>query len=174
MHRSHPTTKVLHAGSRQKVKAKAKAQGESSSTEIARPQLRQLLALLEGQWALLLIGAGGVAVSSAASSSLPQSIGRLVDLISSSCNESGVMKAAQLWSRCKLTACRVLQLLCLGSVATIIHKAVSEMVVHRVGSSLRKKLFAAIITQPQSFFDATPGGELASRLAADVHEVLLF
>ena len=40
----------------------------------------------------------------------------------------------------------------------------------RISSKLRSSLFSKIVTQPMSFFDVTPSGELLSRLTSDTEE----
>lgn len=124
--------------------------------------LRRVLSYLRADWALLLLCLFLAAASVAGTLYIPILVGDAIDCIVAA-GTVDFAAVAQLTLRAALLALAV-------AAAQWLLSALSNHLTFRVVRDVRREAFAHIQVLPLSFLDAHPGGELVSRVIADVDQ----
>lgn len=125
--------------------------------------MRRLLKLARPERHLMVFSALTMAFSSAVSLAVPSYSGKIIDLSLTDANSSSDSPL-----RLLLT---LLGIMTFSGVAGFFRMFWQAQSGHRLVARLRRKLYAAILSQDAAYFDSMEQGDLISRLSSDAHLV---
>jgi ATP-binding cassette subfamily B protein len=132
-------------------------QPEQQAPPRSRVEIRRILALAKPEWRRLSIATFALLVSSGMSLAYPQAIRFMVDALVGGESPLSLDSAAVL----------LVILFAVQSIFSMLRAWLFTVSGERIVTSLRAKLFEAILRQDIEFFDQSRTGELTNRLAAD-------
>jgi hypothetical protein len=144
--------------------AAAAAAADAAQRAKSRASMRRLLSLSAPDARYVVFGFGALVLAAAAQTLIPGLIGKTIDAVTAEDDGSGGGGAA--------AAVRTQMLLLVGaSLGTAVFTGCRgwafSIALARLRVRLRDRLFRSLLVQEQAFFDASPTGELMSRLSAD-------
>ncbi|KAL9952922.1 hypothetical protein ACROYT_G040252 [Oculina patagonica] len=143
-------------------KEKAVAQESNFKKQVKSEDLFRILSLAKPEYKSLAGAIGLLFISSAVTMSVPFCMGKIIDIIYTSSQDTAQMVE---------TLSYVCKILCgvflLGGAANFGRVYLIQTAGQQIIKRLRERLFSAILRQETAFFDKTRTGELINRLSAD-------
>ncbi|XP_044749924.1 ATP-binding cassette sub-family B member 10, mitochondrial isoform X2 [Coccinella septempunctata] len=139
---------------------------KSNNVTLKKSDLKRLLSLAKPEKYYLMGAIGFLLVSSSVTMAVPFSIGKVLDIIYSTSDNSEDAKI-QLNQLCGI----LILVFGVGAVCNFARVYLMSLSGYRMTQALRKKVFSSILRQEQGWFDKRSTGELVNRLSSDTQIV---
>ena len=146
-----------------KTKKAEKKEADAREEATAKKAKTLMWSWVGEQWFLLVIGFPFMFLASLSDLFVPDYTGKIVDALLEE-NYEGPGGAFELLKQWMI-------ILCFGAACTFIQTSLYGLTGERIGNSLRKRLFKALINQDIEFYDENRTGELLSRISSDTQIV---
>ncbi|KAL3266073.1 hypothetical protein HHI36_010259 [Cryptolaemus montrouzieri] len=149
-----------------KFRRKEKSEAANAEGGIKKSDLMRLFSLAKPEKYYLMGAIGFLLVSSSVTMAVPFSIGKVLDIIYSTSDNSDDAKV-QLNQLCGVLIC----VFGVGAICNFARVYLMSASGYRMTQALRKKVFSSIMRQEQGWFDKRSTGELVNRLSSDTQIV---